>query len=371
MNVGIITYPINEIAQTFLSNLINILSSFSDNIYVVTSSGFSENEICKKTERIHLYGIKHIANSNKIIRIIKYLHLQFKISYVVMKTAKHVDLYVIFFGSTLLLPIITAKILAKKVIIAQPASINLISKHSNDNLFYFGRILENISYKLSTKIILYSTNLIKEWQLQRYENKILIAHEHFLDFDIFKVERRFNERRNLVGYMGRLSEEKGVSNFVQAIPKILNEMDDLDFLIGGSGPLRDEVERYLDEGDLSDKVKVTGWIPHDEIRNYLNELKLVVLPSYTEGLPNLMLEAMACGTPVLATPVGAIPDIIIDGETGFIMKSNSPECIAKNVMRTLEHPDVDGIVENARALVEREFTYEVAVERYREIQEFV
>ncbi|HJH26821.1 MAG TPA: hypothetical protein C5S37_08640 [Methanophagales archaeon] len=76
---------------------------------------------------------------------------------------------------------------------------------------------------------------------------------------------------------------------------------------------------------------------------------------------------MACGTPVLATPVGAIPDVIKDGNTGFIMKDKSPECIAKNVMRALEHPNLERIVENARALVEREFTYEAAVERYRKI----
>jgi glycosyltransferase involved in cell wall biosynthesis len=77
---------------------------------------------------------------------------------------------------------------------------------------------------------------------------------------------------------------------------------------------------------------------------------------------------MACGTPVLATSVGSIPDVIKDGETGFIMEGNSPECIAKNVMRALEHPNLDEIVKNARALWwKREFTYEAAVERYRTI----
>jgi glycosyltransferase involved in cell wall biosynthesis len=104
---------------------------------------------------------------------------------------------------------------------------------------------------------------------------------------------------------------------------------------------------------------------HNKFPDYLN--KLFVLPSYTEGLPYTIVEAMACGTPILATPVGAIPDVIKDGETGFIMENNSPECIAENVMRVLEHPDLEQIVENARALVEREFTYEAAVERYRKI----
>jgi len=93
----------------------------------------------------------------------------------------------------------------------------------------------------------------------------------------------------------------------------------------------------------------------------------LVLPSYTEGLPNIMLEAMACGTPVLATPVGAIPDVIRDGKTGFIMEDNSPKCIAENVVRALEHPDLEEIAEAGRRFVEEEFTFERAVEKWRGI----
>ena len=76
---------------------------------------------------------------------------------------------------------------------------------------------------------------------------------------------------------------------------------------------------------------------------------------------------MGCGTPVLATSVGGVPDLIKDDETGFIMEGNSPECIARNVIRALEHPKLEKIVKNARELVEKEFTYEAAVEKYRKI----
>ena len=76
---------------------------------------------------------------------------------------------------------------------------------------------------------------------------------------------------------------------------------------------------------------------------------------------------MACGTPVLATPVGAIPDVVKDGETGFIMEDNPAVCIARNVIRALEHPELEKIVKNARELIEKDFTYEAAVERYRKI----
>jgi glycosyltransferase involved in cell wall biosynthesis len=284
------------------------------------------------------------------------------------KVSRNVDFWIFFIGgNSLVLPVLTAKLLRKKVVLDLPGSITLVAKFSNDILSKPIEILEKINLILSNKIILYSPNLIKEYDLEKYKNKISIAHEHLIDFSKFKIKKKFDERANLMGYIGRLSEEKGVLNFVKATPEISKEKGDLEFLIGGDGQLCDKIKKHLDENNLTDKVNLAGWIPHDKLPDYLNELKLVVLPSYTEGLPNLMLEAMACGTPVLATPVGAIPDMITDGETGFIMEDNSSACIAENVVRALEHPDLERIVGDARALVEREFTYEAAVERYRGI----
>ena len=87
---------------------------------------------------------------------------------------------------------------------------------------------------------------------------------------------------------------------------------------------------FLQEKNLMDLVKTAGWISHDHLPEYLRMLQLLVIPSSTEGLPNIMLEAMACGTPVAATSVGAIPDVIREGETGYILEDNSPECISEN-----------------------------------------
>ena len=76
---------------------------------------------------------------------------------------------------------------------------------------------------------------------------------------------------------------------------------------------------------------------------------------------------MACGTPVLATSVGGVPDVISDGVTGFILEDNSPDWIAKNVPKIFDYQNLDKIAKNARKIIEKQYTYEAAVGRYRSI----
>ena len=118
---------------------------------------------------------------------------------------------------------------------------------------------------------------------------------------------------------------------------------------------------------IKESVINVGWIPHNELPTYLNNFKLLVLPSYTEGLPNIMLEAMACGTPVLVTPVGAIRDVIENEETGFILDDNSPQGIGDSVIHALNHPHSKTIANNGRIFIESEFSFEKAVDSYATI----
>jgi glycosyltransferase involved in cell wall biosynthesis len=300
---------------------------------------------------------------------------QVKISINLIRIYSKIDV-VFLFLNTPIFPVLVASLLNKRVIIITTGSGSSIAErrlaiYKYDIIAKFvsniSKVLEKINYTLSDCIVVYSKSIISQLGLEKHRNKILIAPRHFLDFDKFRIKKKFNERANLVGYIGRLSEEKGVMNFVSTIPLILKEWREIKFLIGGDGLLLNKIKEELKKSGSYDKVTITGAIPHGEIPDYLNKLKLLVLPSYTEGLPNIMLEAMACGTPVLATPVGGVPDVIEDEETGFILEDNTPETISDRITKALNNTKLIDIAKNAEEIIKEEYTYEKAVERYRGI----
>ena len=360
------------IGGVFLADITNILEPLSKKIYVIATIRLTVNS----NGKIHTIEMKGYQEKEPLLaKALKFLLIQLKGSFHLFKISKEVDVVIFHIGCGLyLLPLLAAKLMGKRTIFSASGLYSQIGASKYKEIaFGFGgiiasfifKILERITFCLTDQILVESESAVNFLGLDRYRKKISITGAVYIDTDNFKIKKNLKDKRNLIGYIGRLSPEKGVLNFAKAIPLILKERNDLEFLIGGDGRLRDKIERYLEGENLNDKVKLTGWIPDEEFSTYLNELKLFVLPSYTEGLPHTILEAMACGTPVLATPVGAIPDVIKDGETGFIMENNSPECIAENIVRALAHPNINEITKNARALVEEKYNYQAAVDGYR------
>ena len=366
--IGIVTFPLGKHSVLPLSNLVGITGHIANQVYIIT--GNAGEDVARQFKSPHFDLVSYTAGSNTITRIYNYARTQLKITLRMIKLSKNVDIWIFPNGGEALLPcMMFAKLLRKPTIMILTASFESIIEHKSDPLSMFYLLFTRVNRSLATRIVLYSSALVSEWDLEKYRDKIIIAHRNFLDFDIFKLNTPLSDRSLLIGYIGRLSEEKGLMNFTQTLPTILDEHPEIRVLIGGDGQLKKAIAMALEEEGVATNVDLPGWISHDDLPRYLNQLRLLVLPSYTEGLPNIMLEAMACGTPVLATPVGAIPDVIIDGKTGFIMENNSPECIAENVIRALNSPDLERIAEDGRRFVEENFTFERVVERWKEVLE--
>jgi len=375
VKVCVITYTFDDTAgDVLLSNFLKVLEAISERIVVIT--GAFKSEIT--SEKVNIIRLKGHEDKRTSLKILKFIMSQVRLCWNLLKVHKGIDLVMFYINSGgLILPILLSKILKKKVVLIVSASDSeMASIIYKDYLFGVGRkivlpiyrSLEKMNYYFSDRIIVDSGNIDGGSTLNGHGGKVVVASERrFIDADDFKVKNKLEDRRNLVGYIGRLSYEKGVLNLVGAIPLVLKQRDDLEFLIGGDGPLLDSLQDEVTRAGLGSKVNFVGWIPHDELVNQLNELKLLVLPSYTEGLPNIVLEAMACGTPVVVTPVGALPDIIKNKETGFIIEDNTPDCIAENIIMALQYPKLDEVVTRARQFVTEKYTYEAAVDRYKEI----
>jgi len=322
-------------------------------------------------EKIRIYSIrdfdeKEKSRMNPLFILFNLILIELKISYLLLKGNK-TDIYVFFLCQSRILSLFILKLQHKKSILMLGASLSALSRVNPGFVSRIFSVIEKIDFKLADTIVVYSPKLISDWHLGPYRNKILVAHEHFLDFTTFTVVIPFADRAPVIGYIGRLSVEKGVQHFVSSLPFVLDSRKDLQVFIGGDGNLKETIVTMIETAHLNTRIDLGGWIPHEDLPGYLNRLRLLVIPSYTEGLPNIMLEAMACGTPVLSTPVGAIPDFITDGKTGFIMENNSPACIAENITRALADPNLENIALNARNMVEKEFSFDSTVSQWKRI----
>jgi glycosyltransferase involved in cell wall biosynthesis len=183
-----------------------------------------------------------------------------------------------------------------------------------------------------------------------------------IDIEKFKVDRPASEIRaeleipegyNVVGLVARLSKQKAPGYFVEAAKQILQEKEDVIFLIVGDGPLRAELETQI--GD-EDRIRMLG--ARENVPEILSILDVFALSSIYEGLGRAMTEAMIAGKPVVAPSVNGIPEVVKDKETGFLTPTKAPEILAEKILILLNNPDLRKTMgENARKTVIPAFSH--------------
>lgn len=154
--------------------------------------------------------------------------------------------------------------------------------------------------------------------------------------------------------IGRFAEQKGHMALIEAMALLGDADPGLKLVLVGDGPMRGTVERAIQEHGLGEKVEITGWLDSAGVRRELARAQALVMPSFAEGLPVAIMEAMAMQRPVIATYIAGIPELVRPGETGWLVPAGDAQALAE-AMRDLAAAPLDRLEEmgshaRARAL---------------------
>ena len=143
------------------------------------------------------------------------------------------------------------------------------------------------------------------------------------------------ESEDLLGLVGRLSPEKGHRFFLEAFKAIATVAPQVKALIVGEGQERDAITRFIHHYGLEKRIILTGY--QKDVSSFHQAFDILVLPSLSEGMPNAALEAMVFAKPVIASNVGGIPEVVIDGETGLLVEAKNPATLAAAMLDLIEN----------------------------------
>lgn len=377
LKIGVVTYPISGsgAGSIILSSFISILEPLADKIVIISEDFHSENQFqSEKSEIYNVHGYPTDKKTSSLFNIVLYVKYQILLSLKIIQCSDKIDLVFMYGGSSLLIPNICAHLMGYKVaIFAQGPDYNVVPLSYPSTigklLYHIVKIVGLLNLSLADRIIVQSEKMVDYENLTQFTHKILPLGARYVDNSLLNYEIPYDHRDSIVGFVGRFEKEKGILEFVDSIPIVHSINPRIKFIIGGDGSLKDEVNRKLHESGLTAHVELLGWVPQKDLPHILSNMRLLVMPSSSEGLPTIALESMACGTPVLATPVGGVPDIITDGETGYIIDVNTPNSIAKKILEILDQPDGNVISCNGKKIILAKYTFNKAVIRYRQIIE--
>lgn len=219
-------------------------------------------------------------------------------------------------------------------------------------------------------------------------DKVIVLSEEWADFfgknvcDPAKIKIIYNgvilPPKNKTSYddhnilmLGRLGERKGTYDLLKAIPMVLREVPDAMFYLGGDGDIEGCKAIAANEG-IQDHIKFLGWIKGTEKKNLLDKCSVFTLPSYYEGMPMSVLEAMSYGLATVSTNAGGIPQIIDDGVDGFRVEAGDIEELSKRFISLLKNPELKkSIGEKAVDKIKNKFDVRVSYKKllhiYREV----
>ena len=138
--------------------------------------------------------------------------------------------------------------------------------------------------------------------------------------------------------VGRLVEQKGQLVLIDAVARLAAQGIEFQLVLAGDGPMRPQIEAAIKVHRLEERVRITGWLSNEAVRAEMLAARLFVLASFAEGLPVVLMEALALGRPVVTTYVAGIPELVQNGVNGWLVPAGDPVALADTLARLLQTP---------------------------------
>ena len=183
----------------------------------------------------------------------------------------------------------------------------------------------------------YTTAQLRRWLAPERWDRIQRVH-CAVDEQFFEASRPLEESCRSFVCVGRLTAQKGQHVLVEALERLVKEGVDARLVLAGDGELRQSIEQRVAELGLGERVEITGWVDEREVRRRLLDARALVLPSFAEGLPVVLMEALAIGRPVISTYVAGIPELVHPGENGWLVPAGDVDALASAMRDALATP---------------------------------
>ncbi|MCD4782183.1 MAG: glycosyltransferase family 4 protein [Candidatus Omnitrophica bacterium] len=232
---------------------------------------------------------------------------------------------------------VIAKILFnKKLIVRQgfPWLLTLKEKKESKIKILIASLIEPIAYKAADKIVVTSQHT-REYVIEKYRlnPEHLVVIPNYVDTDVFKPSETIGKEKNRIIFVGRLDREKNLINLIYAVKTL-----DAELVLIGEGPYENILKTKV-ESEGIDNVSFPGVIPNEQLPLELNRSEIFVLVSIYEGNPKTLLEAMACGLPVIGTDVRGIREVINNKKNGYLCDT-SVGSMKEAIMNVLENDEL-------------------------------
>jgi len=151
------------------------------------------------------------------------------------------------------------------------------------------------------------------------------------------AEKSSTKSKMTLIFVGSIIKTKGIVELVEALPLVKEKYEAIELIVLGEGNLTTSLKEKALQLGISENLCFKGSLPLNEVASYMRQADLLVLPSYREGVPNVLLESFACGTPVVATRVGGIPEIVTD-DVGILVEEKQSKALSDAILKALSTP---------------------------------